>query len=286
MYCVSLATALLDDTDICTDAADASDHEGAARAIRDGLVAGHTKEKPGFWLHTGGTGILTFADSKAGNVGVYSDKLYNDWDGVKELTSLPDDAFHRNVDIIVLEAGKKHADVLKTAIICPPTIYGKGRGPASTRGRQAYELTKMVLQQKLTPIFGEGKARWFNVHVHDLSDVYVRLVDAIAAKNLSPELWGEKGYILAENGQHYWSDLARTIGKEAVKQGYVSSADEKVLGQDAAEKQAGSEGVSWSLNSRAEAIRAKKVLGWSPKEGSLEDEVPAIVKSEHDLLSK
>lgn len=285
-YCVSITTRPSDHPNAIADTADSSDHEGAAKAIRDGLVAGHTKENPGFWLHTGGTGILTFADSKAGNVGVYSDKLYNDWDGVQEVTSLPDDAFHRNVDIIVLEAGKKHSDVLKTTIVCPPTIYGKGRGPASTRGRQAYELSKMVLQQQLTPIFGEGKARWFNVHVHDLSDVYVRLVDAVAAKNLSPELWGERGYIFTENGQHSWSDLARVIGKEAVKQGYVSSADEKVLGQDAAEKQAGSEGVSWSLNSRAEAIRAKKVLGWSPKEQSLEAEVPTIVKSEHELLSK
>lgn len=272
--------------DIVLHAADASDNVNAANAIRDGLVAGHSKERPGFWLHTGGTGILTFADAKAGNVGAYSDKLYNDWDGVGEVTSLPEDAFHRNVDMIVLEAGKKHADVLKTAIVCPPTIYGKGRGPSSTRGRQAYEMAKMVLQQKLTPIFGEGKARWFNVHVYDLSDVYLRLVDAIAAKNLSPELFGEKGYFFTENGQHSWSDLARWIGQEASKAGYVSSAEEKVLEQDAASKQAGSEGVSWSLNSRAEAVRARKVLGWSPKERSLKDEVPAIVQSEHELLSK
>ncbi|QIW97694.1 hypothetical protein AMS68_003212 [Peltaster fructicola] len=274
------------EADIVLHTADSSDNENAAKAIRDGLIAGHSKEKPGFWLHTGGTGILTTSDAKAGNVGVYSDKLYNDWDRVHEVTSLPDDAFHRNVDIIVLEASKKHSDVLKTVIVCPPTIYGKGRGPSSTRGRQAYELSKMVLQQQVTPIFGEGKARWFNVHVHDLSDVFVRLVDAVADKNLSPEIWGEKGYLFTENGQHYWSELARVIGKEAVKAGFVSSAPEKVLSQDAAEKQAGSEGVSWSLNSRAEAIRARKVLGWSPKERSLEDEVPTIVQSEHELLSK
>jgi hypothetical protein len=39
-----------------SDTADSSDHEGAARAIAAGLAEGHTAEKPGYWLHTGGTG--------------------------------------------------------------------------------------------------------------------------------------------------------------------------------------------------------------------------------------
>jgi hypothetical protein len=51
-------------------------------------------------------------------------KVFDDLEGVGELTSLPDEAFHRNVDKIVLECGTKHADVVRTAIICPPTIYG------------------------------------------------------------------------------------------------------------------------------------------------------------------
>lgn len=106
------------------DTADASDHAGAARAIATGLVAGHGKENPGYWLHTGGTGILTFEDSDKNEYGNESDKVYNDWSGVEELLSLPDHAFHRNVDQLVLEAGAKHADVLKTALVCPPTIYG------------------------------------------------------------------------------------------------------------------------------------------------------------------
>lgn len=87
-------------------------------------MAGHTKENPGYWLHTGGTGILTFKDSDSGIYGNKSEKVYDDWDGVEELLTLPDHAFHRNVDQLVLEAGAKHADVLKTALICPPTIYG------------------------------------------------------------------------------------------------------------------------------------------------------------------
>jgi hypothetical protein len=107
------------------DTADASDHEGAAEAIAEGLAEGHSKERPGFWLHTGGTGILTYKDSEADRLGESSDHVYNDWDGVEELTNLPDSAFHRNVDKIVLKAGTEHADTVKTALLCPPTIYGE-----------------------------------------------------------------------------------------------------------------------------------------------------------------
>lgn len=98
---------------------------GAARAIAAGLLEGHTKENPGFWLHVGGTGILTYEDSKNGRLGDASDKVYDDDNNVEELTSLPDEAFHRNVDKIVLEATTKHSGIINATIVCPPTIYGK-----------------------------------------------------------------------------------------------------------------------------------------------------------------
>ena len=161
----------------CSDAADASDHEGAAHAIAAGILEGHSKGRPGFWLHTGGTGILTWEDTKYDRLGEPSDKVYNDWDGIEELTNLPDEAFHRNVDKIVLEAGSKHSDVIKSVIVAPPTIYGKtchsvvssscdanllppgnGRGPISGRGRQVYELAKLVLTKQYTPVIGQGQA--------------------------------------------------------------------------------------------------------------------------------
>lgn len=106
------------------DTADASDHECAAKAIAVGLAEGHSKEKPGYWLHTGGTGILTYFDSKAGKTGEESNKVFDDLDGVDELVNLPAEAFHKNVDAIVLECGSEKGDRVKTAIVCPPTIYG------------------------------------------------------------------------------------------------------------------------------------------------------------------
>lgn len=268
------------------DTADSSDHAGAATAISKGLVQGHSPSRPGFWLHTGGTGILTYFDSEVKKVfGELDDKVFNDYEGIEELVNLPAAAFHRNVDEIVLNTGGKHADSVKTAIICPPTIYGEGRGPVSGRGRQVYELASFVLKQKYCPRIGKGLSRWNNVHIHDLSSVFELLVEAAldASRKDDAEVWGPHGYFFTENGEHFWGELSASIGQEARKQGFIEGADAEIreLSFDEAVKSpAGFEAASWGMNSRGVAVRARKVLGWKPQEKSLEDEVPTIVRSE------
>ena len=73
--------------------------------------------------------ILTYFDTRDGKLGENSDKVFNDLEGVDELVNLPSEAFPRNVDEIVLNSGTQHADSVKTAIVCPPTIYGPSNHP-------------------------------------------------------------------------------------------------------------------------------------------------------------
>ncbi|KAE8373960.1 hypothetical protein BDV26DRAFT_54216 [Aspergillus bertholletiae] len=271
--------------DIVIHTADASDHVGAANAIAKGMVEGHSPERPGYWLHTGGTGILTYFDSEVRKVsGEPDEKVFNDWYGVDELVNLPTAAFHRNVDEIVLDTGSKHSDRVKTVIVCPPTIYGRGRGPVSGRGRQVYELASFILKQKYSPQIGRGLARWNNVHVYDLSRLYDSLVRAALdpTKRDDKEIWGAKGYLLSENGEHIWGDLSRLIGQQAFKYGHLTHEPEhKEWSLDEALRSpAGFEAASWGYNSRGSALRARNILGWRPQERSLEAEVPEIIRSE------
>lgn len=270
--------------DIVVHTADSSDHDGSAKAIAKGLVQGHSASRPGFWLHTGGTGILTYFDSEVKKTfGEHDDKVFNDFEGVDELVNLPDAAFHRNVDKIVLNTGTKHADSVKTAIICPPTIYGKGRGPTSGRGRQVYELAAFILREKYCPRIGKGLSQWNNVHVYDLSRVFGLLVEAALdpSRKNDAEVWGAHGYFLTENGEHTWGELSAEIGQEAYKQGFLKVTPElrDWSINEAVKSSAGFEAASWGMNSRGKAKRARKVLGWKPQERSLSEEVPDIVRS-------
>ncbi|KAL2869579.1 uncharacterized protein BJX67DRAFT_333211 [Aspergillus lucknowensis] len=275
--------------DIVLHTADSSDHAGAANAIAKGLIEGHSAERPGYWLHTGGTGILTYFDSEVRKAhGEHDDKVFDDDSGVDELVNLPSAAFHRNVDEIVLQTGIQHAESVKTAIVCPPTIYGRGRGPVSLRGRQVYELSSFILKEKYTPVIGKGLARWNNVHVYDLSRLFECLVRAGVdpTRRDDTEIWGAKGYFLAENGEHVWGELAREIGLQAFKEGYLKEKPE-VRGlslQEAMNSPAGFEAASWAWNSRGKALRGRRVLGWRPQEQSIEEEMPYILRAEASRL--
>lgn len=99
-----------------------ADHEVALNAIIAGLVEGHSASRLGYWLHTGGTGILTYYEQD--RFGQPPSREYDDVDGLDVIAGIPSEAFHAVSDGIVRDAGTKHADAVKAAIVCPPTIYG------------------------------------------------------------------------------------------------------------------------------------------------------------------
>jgi len=63
------------------------DHEASAKAIAKGLSA---RTEPSFWIHTSGTLILGCETMDKGCFGQLLPKVFDDWDGVGELTSQPD----------------------------------------------------------------------------------------------------------------------------------------------------------------------------------------------------
>lgn len=250
----------------CLDCANADD-EGAAKALVNGLAR---KGSLGFLVHTSGSGILCYADIERKVFGEEATKVYDDWDGVEEITSFPDAASHRNVDKVVIGA-HTHSPSVKTAIVCPPCIYGPGRGPSNQRSMQLPELARCTLERKEGLQVGAGKARWANVHVHDMSNCFLKLVEA-AIEGGGKATWGQEGYYFTENGEHYWGDLSKVVAKAAQKQGLLQSVNVAALSAQETDQLSHHGSVLWGANSRCKAIRARKLLGWSPKERSIEDE--------------
>ncbi|KAK1145740.1 hypothetical protein N8T08_003978 [Aspergillus melleus] len=255
------------------------DHVASAEAIAKG-AAQHTPERPLWLIHTSGTGILTVEDFRTNTWGLYRTKEHDDWDGVDELINdLPDDSLHRNVDKIIIDAGKKNPDSVKIAIICPPTIYGPGRGPGNQKSVQAYWLTAAVLKRKKGLLVGKGENIWHQVHVQDLSDVYRLLGDAAAAGG-GKATWNDKGYYLAENGPFVWGDIQREVARVAYEKKLIDSPEVEPLpdSEVTALNQFGL--YAWGSSSRGHSLRARKLLGWSPSRPSLKELIPEIVDIE------
>ncbi|KAL2839632.1 hypothetical protein BJY01DRAFT_219100 [Aspergillus pseudoustus] len=266
-----------------------ADHLPSAQAI----VSGLRKRGGGIYIHTSGTDVLLDPRAKPEPLKEAEGErvhVYDDWEGIGELKSLPDAAPHRNVDKFVLASG---TETVRTAIVCPSTIYGAGRGPVSQRSHQIYQLTRLILEQRRGLQFADGRTFWNAVHVFDLSRLYLALVED-AVHTLYPEgggkggggkaTWNSDGYYLVENGIYHWGEIAQRITSEAKKLGLLPSESVRSVGVEdqALLEPAGRPVTNYAV--RAEAVRARRLLGWAPVEGTLEEEIPRIVRSEARAL--
>lgn len=169
-------------------------------------------------------------------------------------------------------------------MICPPVIYGTGRGTVNTKSQQVPFIARYVLQEGYAPLIGAQKTQWDNVHVADLSTLFVTLVEAALdpQRRDDPEVFGRNGYFFCETGApHLWSDVARKVVEAARQQGFVAEAKAEVV--------PASKISNWTIlgNSQSVAERARKHLGWEPtvsKGHTLWDDIPNVVKVEAEGL--
>ncbi|KAL4862771.1 hypothetical protein BDV12DRAFT_190158 [Aspergillus spectabilis] len=219
------------------------DHVAAAQAISKG-AENHTAERPLWLIHTSGTAILTVEDRRAHTYGIEHPKEYNNWEGVNELINLPEDAYHRNVDKIIIGTGK--------------------RDPSSVRTAIAYWLSAAVLKHGKGFLVGKGENIWHQVHVQDLSDA----------------TWNDEGYYFAENVSSIWGDMQRKVAEEAYAQKFIQSPKVDSLDDVQTTDIHPAGWYAWGSNSRGHAIRARKLFGWDPKRPSLIELIPDIVALE------
>ena len=206
--------------------------------------------------------------------------MYNDWSNISEVTSLPDTAVHRAVDKLILAAHLSHPQI-STAIVCPPCIYGPGRGPDNRDSVQAYRYAAATLTRGKGFVLEGGTNVWTEIHVRDLSALFLALVTAaLQPAGRGSASWNAEGYYFAEAGSFAWGDVGRAIARIARDRGFISEDGVDTL--TAAEVEGLVRAGSYMLgtNSRCEAVRAREVLGWTPKEKGLMELLPEIVEGE------
>ena len=99
-----------------------------------------------------------------------TDTIFNDND-VEQIKSIPDTAFHRNVDLLIMNADKE--GYVRSHIIAPSTIYGVAKGPlvdagvSNDRSIQIPVLVRASLSRKQAGMVGLGKALWPDVQIDE-----------------------------------------------------------------------------------------------------------------------
>lgn len=253
-----------------------NDHTASIAAIVRGLSRldpqlEHMAPKNRYLIHTSGTSILL---DEAFGRGTETAHLYDDGPRRFELIhDLSDDAWHRDVDKLVLLPNELHRpEHVHVAIVCPPCVYGRGTGTGKIVSWQLPQMVKHFIKRGKGFTVDKGDAVWGNVHVQDLADIYSRLFALALKENDDERVWDTAGgYYLAASGEHHWGDTMRLVAQILYEQGKITSADVDQLSPDEVRALGAKTGpLEWGCNSRGKATHAREVLGWKPQRGELD----------------
>ena len=237
----------LDDSEIITKSAleaDAVIH--AASADHAGAVVtliGALERSGKTLICTTGSGIA--ADSAAGE---YATSIVLTEDSYFEPAPFrrPRVAMNRLVREAAIDKG------IRSVVICPSMIYGKGCGlqPDSDQLPKLIALSKQV---GAGVYFGKGLNRYSNVHIDDLVDLYLLALEKAPGGS----------FFFAENGDASFKEIAEMISRSFGLGKTVSLSVEDLVRQhgDAAR-------YGITSNSLVSAVNARR-LGWTPKAPSL-----------------
>ncbi|KAF5009414.1 hypothetical protein FDECE_4346 [Fusarium decemcellulare] len=252
----------------------ANKHIPSVEAIHSGLK----KQDGGHWIQVSGASGLAsreIADSSF-QPGSPSDAVWDDLNGVADIRSLIRAHSFRQVDNYILDVAANDPKI-KTAVVWPPIIYGEGQGPVNQRSIQIPTLSRVAIEKGHAVQAGDALNRWGNVHIRDLGKLFHNLVEAAVKGDQPEKLWGENGIYLTASGETTFADISQRISRAALDQKLIKDDKIDKLVKPELDQVLPAGSVMYGTNARGEGKRAKELLGWAPKEHSLEDEIPKTV---------
>lgn len=200
------------------------------------------------FIHTSGSSIVATDSRGELTSGVYDEDT--------PIEPVPEKVARIALDRRVLDAAK---DGIHTDVICPCLIYGQGLGlnPDSV---QLPPLIRYARETGTARYIGKGENVWSNVHIEDLADLYLLVLERAPAGM----------FFFAENGEANFRDMVTAIGKRLhlpVDSMPVAEAEARwgvELGR-----------LALASNSRIRAKRAR-ALGWKPHRPSVFDVIAEL----------
>ncbi|MGB7302975.1 MAG: NAD-dependent epimerase/dehydratase family protein [Burkholderiaceae bacterium] len=220
-----------------------ADHLGAVNAILS-AISGSGK----CFIHTSGTSIVGKRDR--------GEQVDDVFDEQTDFTPSPARAARVALNEVVLEGG---ANNLRSIVIAPSLIYGKGRG-LHQDSMQVPWLIALARQNGRAKHIGSGQNIWSNVHIDDLVDLYM------LALNDAPT----RAFYFAENGENSMLSICQAINRMI---GQSGDTEVMTVEQAAAIWGEGPANDTMGSNSRVRAVRAREELGWKPNGPSLIQEI-------------
>jgi nucleoside-diphosphate-sugar epimerase len=219
-------------------------------------------------IHTSGAGVLT-EDSMGFGVPPELDHMQSEWDetDAEKHRDIPDSAPHRFVDIEVFGAAEQ--GFINTYLVVPPTVFGVGLGPFASH-RMSIQIPRLVyhsLIRRQVMTVGAGENIWPNVHVADLAELYLIIMEG-ALKDVAPS--GLEGLYYPVSEHFSWKDVSQRIADLFLQRDILPESHVKSGLQP---------GWFWGSNVIVHPTNSLK-LGWQPTHGGTAEMLRDI---EHDV---
>ncbi len=107
---------------------------------------------------------------------------------IQKIYDLPDSSRHHVIDRAIIDASN---DLLKTATICPPDIYGQATGVGKRTSFMVPIFVKEVMEKKEAFYLGEGKNMRAVTHIDDVVSLFL-LILAEALQGGGKAQWGKE----------------------------------------------------------------------------------------------
>ena len=230
------------DADVTVNAANAG-HRAAVEAMLAAL-AGTGKT----FLHTGGSSIV--------GTRARGELVADVFDEETPFTPTPQRAPRVEIDTLVRRAAD---DGVRSMVVAPSLIYGRGRG-LNPHSIQVPWLIQVAKKFGVAKHIGPGGNRWANVHIDDLTALYLLAIEKAPAG----------AFYFAENGENSMREMCEAISRML---GRGARAQSMTIDEAAAEWGEGPANDTMGSNSRVRARRARAELHWRPEARSLIEEI-------------
>lgn len=240
-----------EDADIIINAANFN-HLKSIQIIKDVLI---NKRRKTLFLQISGTGKLV--NNKLNN-----NKIFNDVKDIEEINLILNNNEYCETDKIVLSIQKMNLKFIKTAIICPPLIFGIGNGCKNKLSIQIPMMIKWFIELGNGFIINDGNYEWDHSHIFDVGSLFIKIIE----KYLKNENFfnGFKGYYFVQDGNYFnWFELSNYITNLLYSKKLIKNLKIDKLNPTEFKNKYGVSSIYWGSNCRTKG-EAGRLIGWVP----------------------